>query len=71
MNLHIETDREEDGRWLADVVDLPGVLAYGPTRTAAITAVKALALRVLADQLDSGELAPDSLADVHFVQAAA
>jgi len=71
VNLRIDIDREDDGRWIADVLDLPGVLAYGATRSAAVTAVKALALRVLADQLDAGELQSDSLSDVHFISAAA
>lgn len=46
-------DREEDGRWIAEAVDLPGVLAYGGTQQAAKLAALALALRVLADQLDA------------------
>lgn len=49
MILTVEFAREEDGRWIADVVDLPGVMAYGATREQAVAAVKALALRVLAD----------------------
>jgi predicted RNase H-like HicB family nuclease len=59
MELHIELDREEDGRWLAQVVDLAGVMAYGPTREAALAAVKALALRVVADRLEHGEVQAD------------
>ncbi|HTE05856.1 MAG TPA: hypothetical protein VK824_06650 [Planctomycetota bacterium] len=47
MNLHIELDRESDGRWIADVVDPPGVLAYGASRDEALAAAKAPALRVL------------------------
>jgi predicted RNase H-like HicB family nuclease len=50
MRLTIETEREADGRWIADVLEMPGVMAYGDTRSAAVSAVKALALRVLADQ---------------------
>lgn len=49
MPLTIEVEQEDDGRWLAEVVDIPGVLAYGPTRAEAIERVQALALRVLAD----------------------
>lgn len=71
MNLHIDIAREDDGRWIADVIDLPGVMAYGESRPAALAAAKALALRVLADRLDAGELLADSLADVHFIPAAA
>jgi predicted RNase H-like HicB family nuclease len=47
-NFQIETDREEDGRWIAEISDLPGVLVYGRTREDAIRSVEALALRVLA-----------------------
>lgn len=59
MNLTIETEREEDGRWLAEVPALPGVLVYGATREEAIGRVKALALRVLADRLEHGESVPE------------
>lgn len=57
--MKIEIDREEDGRWIAEVPDLPGVLAYGPTRENAIAKVEALALRVIADRLDHGEAIPE------------
>jgi len=50
----IEVEREEDGRWIAEVVDLPGVIAYGQTRQEAIDRVQALSLRVLADRLEHG-----------------
>lgn len=53
MNLTIEIEQEEDGRWIAEVIDLPGVLAYGKTVEEAITKVQALALRVLADNLEN------------------
>ncbi len=55
----IEVEQEEDGRWIAEVVDLSGVLAYGQTRAEAITRAQALALRVLADRLDHGEQVPE------------
>lgn len=58
MHMTIETEREADGRWLAEVPQLPGVLAYGDTAHAAVARVQALALRVLAEQIDAGELAP-------------
>lgn len=58
MRLAVELEREEDGRWLAEVAELPGVLAYGDTRETALSAVKALALRVLADRIEHGELVP-------------
>jgi predicted RNase H-like HicB family nuclease len=57
----VEIEQEDDGRWLAEVVDLPGVLAYGDTQQAALAKVQALALRVIAEQLDHGETAPDLL----------
>jgi predicted RNase H-like HicB family nuclease len=58
MNLTIETEQETDGRWLAEVPALPGVMVYGPTRAEAIARVKALALRALADRLEHGESVP-------------
>jgi predicted RNase H-like HicB family nuclease len=57
--LAIEVEHEEDGRWIAEVADLPGVLAYGQTREEAIDTVKTLALRVLADRLEHGEPIPE------------
>jgi predicted RNase H-like HicB family nuclease len=57
--MKIEIEREEDGRWIAEVSDLPGVLAYGKTRGEAIAKVEALALRVIADRLDHGENIPE------------
>lgn len=55
----IETEREEDGRWIAEVVEIPGVLAYGASREDAAAHAKALALRVIADRLEHGEDVPD------------
>jgi len=57
--MRIETEREVDGRWIAEVDDLPGVLAYGDTQEDAVAKVKALALRVMADKLEHGETVPD------------
>jgi predicted RNase H-like HicB family nuclease len=68
MRLAIELDRETDGRFIAGVPDLPGVLAYGSTRDEAIGRAVALAFRVLAERIEHGELAP--LGDVSFVEAA-
>ena len=65
MHLTVETEREEDGRWIADVPDLPGVLAYGESRDQAIARAEALALRVLADRLEHAEAGPD-LVSVSF-----
>lgn len=59
MNLIIEIEQEEDGRWIAEVPDLPGVLAYGHTREEAIAHVKTLSLRVLADRMENGESVPE------------
>jgi len=61
MKLSIETEREEDGRWLAEVAELPGVMVYGQTREDAIVRVQALALRVIADRLEHGEPVPEVL----------
>ncbi len=57
--MNIEIEREEDGRWIAEVLDLPGVMAYGRSKKQAISKVKALALRVLADRLEHGEEIPE------------
>jgi predicted RNase H-like HicB family nuclease len=57
--LRIETEREEDGRWIAEVIELPGVVAYGQSRKQAIEKAQALSLRVLADRLEQGEKIPD------------
>lgn len=54
----IETEREEDGRWIAEVPALPGVLAYGATEAEARARVAALALRVVADRIERGEPVP-------------
>ncbi len=59
MGLSIQVEQEEDGRWLAEVPELSGVLAYGQTRAEAINRAKALALRVIADRLDHGEPVPE------------
>jgi predicted RNase H-like HicB family nuclease len=61
FSLAIEYDREEDGRWLADIPALPGVTAYGRTRKQATGAVQALALRLIADRLEHGETVPDPM----------
>lgn len=58
MEFSIEYEREEDGRWLAEVPQLPGVLAYGSSPEEAMARVEILALRVLAEQLEQGEAKP-------------
>jgi predicted RNase H-like HicB family nuclease len=57
--LRVEVEREDDGRWIAEVLDLPGVLAYGQSRTEAVERAQALSLRVLADRLEHGEEVPE------------
>jgi len=57
--LQIEFEREEDGRWIAEIPALPGVMAYGATRQEARDKVEALALRTLADRIDHGEDVPE------------
>lgn len=69
MILKVELEQEVDGRWIAEVPDLPGVLVYGVDQNDALAKVKALALRVIADRLEHGEATPD-LADVSFRAAA-
>jgi predicted RNase H-like HicB family nuclease len=66
--MRIEIDREEDGRWLGEIPELPGVMAYGQTQAEAVAKVKALALRVMADRLEHGEPIPE-LGDVFSVAA--
>jgi predicted RNase H-like HicB family nuclease len=61
MDFQIVFDREEDGRWIAEIETLPGVLAYGATRTEARSKAQALALRVIADQIEAGQSIPDQV----------
>lgn len=65
MRFKVEIEREQDGRWIAEVPELPGVLAYGQTSAEAKARVQALALRVVADRLEHGEAGPDLL-DISF-----
>ncbi len=62
MPLPIEVEREEDGRWLAEIPDLPGVMAYGATHAEAVARVQALGLRTLADRVEHGEEIPSGAA---------
>jgi len=66
--MKIEIEREEDGRWVAEIPDLPGVMVYGDSRNEAISKAEALALRVLADRLEHGEEIPE-LKEVFAVSA--
>ncbi|NOS99685.1 MAG: type II toxin-antitoxin system HicB family antitoxin [Phycisphaerales bacterium] len=58
MKLTLEVEQEDDGRWIAEVPEFPGVLVYGVSRDQAIAGAEALALRVLADRLENGETIP-------------
>jgi predicted RNase H-like HicB family nuclease len=66
MVVRIELDREDDGRWIAEVMELPGVMAYGASREQALAAVQALALRVIADRIEHGEATPSEASDISF-----
>jgi len=57
--MKIEIEKEDDGRWIAEIPELPGVMAYGNSRNEAIAKAEALALRVLADRLEHGEEIPE------------
>ncbi len=61
MNLTLECEREADGRWLAEVPVLPGVLAYGATSAEALAKAEVLALRVLAERIEHGEARPTAV----------
>ena len=61
MEFKIEHEQESDGRWLAEVPELPGVVAYGSTPSEAMGKAEVLALRVLADRLEHGEVAPQPI----------
>ena len=57
--MRIETEQEDDGRWIAEVPELPGVMVYGETLEDAIEKIEALVLRVIVDRLDGGESVPE------------
>jgi len=61
MKFLVEIEKEEDGRWIADVPELPGVMAYGKTSTEASGKAQALALRVIAERIEHGEEGPELL----------
>ena len=61
MNFTVEIEQEDDGRWIAEVIELPGALAYGHAPEEAQAKVQALALRIIADRLDHAEAGPDLL----------
>lgn len=57
--MKIEIARESDGRWIAEIPELPGVMAYGDSRSAAVAKAETLALRVIADRMEHGETIPE------------
>lgn len=63
MEFQVETEREADGRWIAEIATLPGVMAYGDTKRRAVSRATALAMQVLAERIEHGEIddAPDHL----------
>lgn len=61
MHLTIELDREDDGRWIAEALQLPGVMAYGETREEAISNTERLAIEAIADRIKHGEMQPSAL----------
>jgi predicted RNase H-like HicB family nuclease len=69
VRLAIETEQEVDGRWLAEVPELPGTMTYGQTREEAITRVEVMALRVIADRIEHGELIPPEVVSAFLVVA--
>ena len=66
--MKIEIEKESDGRWIAEIPELPGVMAYGDSRSAAVAKVETLALRVIADRLEHGETVPE-MAELFAVPA--
>lgn len=61
--MKVEIEREDDGRWIAEIPAIPGVMAYGDNRNEAVSKAEALALRVMADRLEYGEEIPELIED--------
>ena len=61
VDLSIELDREDHGRWIAEALEMPGVMTYGSTREEAISNTEKLAIEVIADRIAHGELPPSAL----------
>lgn len=68
MKLSIECERETDGRWIAEIVEIPGAMAYGATREQAMAGAEIVALRAIADRIEHGEAKP---LDISITLAAA
>jgi predicted RNase H-like HicB family nuclease len=66
VKLSIELDREDDGRWIAEALELPGVMSYGVTREEAISNAERLAIEVIAERIQHGDL-PSSALNVSFL----
>jgi predicted RNase H-like HicB family nuclease len=67
MKLSIELDREDDGRWIAEALELPGVMMYGATREEAISNTERLAIEVIADRINHGEI-PASDGEANYIE---
>ena len=65
----VETEQESDGRWIAEIPQIPGAMSYGTTRDEAVARVEALGLRVLAERIEQGESSPE-ISQVFTVAAA-
>lgn len=68
MRFTIETEQEEDGRWIAEVLELPGAMRYGRSQAEAMAHAEALALRVLAERIEAGEQPPEPI-EIRFAAA--
>lgn len=60
MKLSIELEQEDDGRWIAEILEISGVMVYGQTQVEAVAKAQALALQVLAERLEAGEMQPET-----------
>ena len=69
MTFTVETEQESDGRWIAEIPQIPGAMSYGTTRDEAVARVEALGLRVLAERIEQGEISPE-ISQVFTVAAA-
>ena len=69
MSFQIEVEQESDGRWLAEIPQQPGALAYGDSADEAVQTVQALGLRVLADRIEHGETVPEGVMELFAVPA--
>lgn len=68
MKFTVETEQEEDGRWIAEIIEIPGVIKYGKSRIEAIAQAESLALRVMAERIEQGEQVAEPL-EIMFAAA--